>query len=877
MAIADWIRRAATLFRRSRLQRDLDDEMRLHLELRQERLQAGGLSQAEARDAARRRFGNVARLREESVDAWGWRWLEQLAQDSRFGVRMLLRNPGMGAAAIVTLALATGATTSIFSIVNGVVLRPLPFPAPDELVQVYGRNWREDRGGVPDPITGPVASPELTAYAAQSTAFRGFAGYAVTTRLLAGPSGMERLTAVQAETTLFELLGVDAIAGRTFRTDDPPEVAVISARLWERRFGRSPSAPGRVVTLDDRPVTIVGVMPDAFQFPYRAASLLPGALAESRTDVWVPLPPLRTAGAEPVRRGRVSVIGRLAPGVSIDEAAAELAVIAARVEEQYRGTAVRVGVRARPLAEVVIGPVRRSLWMLFAAVGLVLAAACANVANLLLSRMAVRAHEVVTRAALGAGRLRLIRQFLAESLVLALLGGALGAAIARWGTDALVALASAKIPRAHEVALDWQAFGFLLLACVATAVLFGLAPALYAAAIDANRVTREAGRSTMGTGYRRVRDGLVVLEVALAFVLAVGAALVMGELARLRNVQTGMVTENVITLHVTPRAPAQDYYAIEARVSQVPGVRAAGFTQLVPLQNWGWSGDFEIRGRPRPDRPVAGLRYVTPGYFRALGVPILRGRGLTGGDTADAPRVILINDALARQYLPGEDPVGRELDRGVIIGVVGDVRHVGLDRPAEPEIYYPAAQNVALATDIGMSLIVRTSGRPEALVDALRSAIREVNPNLAVFNVKTMEQVMADSLWELNLYRWLIGLFALLTLVLAAIGLYGVIAYNAASRTREFAVRLALGSDPGALARLVLGRGVGLTTAGLGAGILAVLALTSRLQLLPIEAAPGIPTYAAISLVLVAIALAACLTPAIRVARVNPAAALRHE
>jgi predicted permease len=577
----------------------------------------------------------------------------------------------------------------------------------------------------------------------------------------------------------------------------------------------------------------------------------------------------------------VPVIARLKPGIDVEAAFAELRLIAARVEEEhFRGTQTRVGVRVVPLADVVLGSVRRSLWLLFAAVGLVMAAACANVANLLLARMTVRTREVVTRAALGATSRRLARQFLAESLLVSLAGGAIGVIIARWGTDVLVTVASARIPRAHEIALDWRAFVFLLVLCLATAVLFGLAPALAASRVNVHEITKEGGgHATMAGAFGRLRDVLVSLEVALAFVLALGATIVGREILRLRHVDTGMVTENVLTLHLTPRASEQDYYAIEARVAELPGVTAAGFTQLVPLQNSGWEADFSMRGRPADpsQRLVAGLRYVTPGYFRALGIPVQHGRGFTDGDTASSPRVILVNEALARRYFRGEDLVGRELDRGLVVGVVGSVRQVGLDRPSEPELYYPVAQNVTMYSDIGMSLIVRTTERPEDHTEAVRAVVRNVNPNLAIFKVKTMAQVIVDSLWELNLYVWLIGLFAALAIVLTAIGLYGVISYNVTSRMREFAVRLALGSDPLGLSRLVVGRGARLAGAGLAGGIVAALSLALLTPNIPVFRSAGPATYAAVSALLLIVTLVACLVPALRVARVNPATALRHD
>ena len=604
---------------------------------------------------------------------------------------------------------------------------------------------------------------------------------------------------------------------------------------------------------------------------------MPGALPETRTDIWIPNEPMRTATG--LRRGAIGVTARLKPGVSVDTANAELNLIAVRVQTEQPDQRRLIAARVVPLADEVTKPVRRSLWMLFAGVGLVLAAACANVANMLLARMTLRTREVATRAALGASRMRLIRQFLSESLLLSFAGGLLGLLVARWGTGLLVSLAAAKIPRAHEISLDWRAFVFLSIAAVLVAILFGLAPAMTAARVDLQTVTKDAGgAATLGPGYARLRDGLVVVEVALAFILAVGAALLMREVIRLHKAEKGIVTDNVMTFHLTPRADAADYYAIEQRVSQLPGVLGAGFTQLVPLQNWGWEAEVSIAGRPQPGRSTAGLRYVTPGFFRTLGIPVVRGRSFDARDTAPAPKVVVVNQAFVRRYLRDEDPLGREVrNRGTIVGVVGDVRQVGLDRPAEPELFYPAAQNVTMASDIGMSLVVRGSRSLESLVDSIRGAVHGVNPRLAIFNIKSMDQVVVDSLWELNLYRWLIGLFAGLAVLLGAIGLYGVISYNVTSRMREFALRLALGSDPGALARRVLARGAILTGIGIGIGLGAAVALVPMLRTMSAGLQGSPVTYAAVATLLLCITSAACILPALRVASVNPSTALRHD
>jgi putative ABC transport system permease protein len=801
-------------------------------------------------------------------------WLEQAVQDLRYALRTLRRNPGFAAAAILTLSLATGATTAIFSVLDAVVLKPLPFPEPDQLVQVYGRTWSQDRGE-PDPVNGPLGYGDIDAYRAQATTFQSFAGYSVAVRHLDTGSTPERLNVIVADLEFFKVLQAEPLVGRTFQSSDPSSVAVISARLWNDRFGGSAGVLNQPLRLDDRVYTVIGVMPDRFQFPYRAASLLAAALPESRTDVWIPLDQ---------RRGRVSVVARLKPDVARERGETELRILAARLEQQQQpqggNPRRRVGVRVEGLGDVVIGPVRRSLWMLFAAVALVLAAACANIANLLLARMSVRAREIVTRAALGAGRARLARQFLMESLCLGLAGAIGGMAIARWGMSLLAKIGYARIPRAHEIGLDWQAFAFLLATGIATAVIFGLAPAFMAARLDGQSIMKgSSGHATMSRRFTSLRDALVIFEVALAFLLASGVSVVIRELVRLRAVDTGMATERVAVLHLTPRATAADYQAIEDRVSQVPGVRAAGLIQMVPLQNWGWEADFEIRGRaPEPGvRRVTELRYVTPGYFRAMGIPIVKGRSFNAGDTATAPRVVIVNETLAKRYFPGEDVVGKELDRGFVVGVAADVRNVRLDRPVIPELYYAVAQNIAMTSDLGMSLVAQSDGDPAAIVPAVRNAVREVRPMLAVFNARTMAQVVDDSLADLNMYRWLIGLFAALALLLAAIGLYGVIAYMTAARTREFAIRLALGSKAASLARLVIGRGMALTALGLAAGGVSTLALSRVFTSLPIGGAPDAPSYLAIAAILLAIALFASAHPALRAAAVDPATALRQE
>jgi putative ABC transport system permease protein len=787
-----------------------------------------------------------------------------MLQDIRFGLRTFVRNPGVALIAVLSLALATGATAAIFSIVKSVLLRPLPFGDPGRLVQIAETSMVRD---------------DLESLRRQSHTFESFAEYAPGVRHLQMPSSVERVTAVVSDRDLFEVLGARPLAGRTFRRDDQ-HVAVISEPLWRARFAGDPNVIGREITLDDASFTVVGVMPEAFQFPYGAASILRSALTEARVDVWI-------AEYRPLRNRLSRLIARLKPDATVDAAASELAAIEAARRSLNGGAQRMERAQVVPYADAVLGPARRGLWLLFGAVALVLIAACANVANLLLALTSGRINEIATRAALGASRVRIARQFMTESLLLALVAGVAAAAVARWTSHVLVAFGTERIPRVHEVGFDWAVFAFLFVVCSAAAVFFGVAPALAAARVDAGTAVKDGGRSTASRGYARVRDGLVVGEVALAFVLASGAALVFGEMERLRESDKGMVTDNVVTFHVgqpIAKGIESQYYEIARRVAEIPGVRAAGFTQVLPLQNWGWessSTDFVVRGTPprtEPPFPIE-LRYVTPGYFEALGIPIRRGRSIRDGDGADAPRVILINETLARTYFGSGDPVGAEMNRGRIVGVVGDVRQVDLDRPTAPEIYFPIAQNWSQLAELGMTLVVRSTRASDALIDIVRSRVNDVNPRLAIFNIRTMEEVVADSLWDLDLYRWLMGWFAMLTLVLSVVGLYGVMSHSVTTRRREWAVRLALGSAPAEVARIVLVRGAVLGAIGIAIGA-AVLALALRSFDSELPFAAGSARAAVVTAVAVSmfvIALGASWLPALRVGRIAPTAALRAE
>jgi predicted permease len=776
-------------------------------------------------------------------------------QDLRFALRGLTAAPGFALTVIATLALGIGANTAIFSVVSGVLLRPLPFADPDRLVQIRETQPPSgDQGG----FDGPVVYKDFYQWRTAAGMLEGLLTYRTSSASLQSEGEAEQVATVAAEHGLFDLLGVAPLLGRTFREGDPPNVAVISHRLWREHFGGDPSVVGRTVALDGQQLMLIGVMPEGFQFPY--PSLSANLEQSSSSDLWLPWRPSAELPSDSGRRLE-AVVARLKPGVALEAARQELAAMDAPASE---GRIVHVA----SLQDAIGAPARHSLLVLLGAVGLVLLVACVNVANLLLARTASRAREIATRSALGAGRGRLVRQFLTESLLLAFCGGVAGLAVGIWGRRLLVKFAATQIPRAGEIVLDWRVFAFLLAVCLATGIGFGLAPAFAAARNRAAALKTKALRATL-------RDALVVVEIALAFVLLVGAGLLLRTFLNLQNTDAGLNADNVLTLHVVV-ADAQQSAAIEERVAQVPGVRAAGMISLLPLQNSGWGGFLNIPGRP--ELLATELRYVTPGYFRAMGVPLRQGREFSPQDDADAEPVILINEALAREYFPGEDPVGRSTDRGAIIGIVGDVRQQTLRTPAVPEVYYNAAQNFAQLRSHGSTLVVRGSGSVADLAGAIRAAVREASPGQALFRVATMEQVVSESLANPRLYMWLLAVFAVIGALMAVAGIYGVVAYLVALRTREFGIRMALGADAAQVSRLVLRRGAQLTLVGLALGLGGAAMLTSVLQslLYGVEATDP-ATFASMAALLAAAALTACLSPARRAAQSDPAIALRSE
>jgi putative ABC transport system permease protein len=780
-------------------------------------------------------------------------------RDIRYAIRALLRTPAVTFIALLIMALGIGATTAIFSVANNVLFRPLPFADPERLVEF-----------------GTVGILEFQAYREQSRSFESLVSWGTVNKNLDDLGGPERISAVAAERGLFDLLGVRPLAGRTFAHDDPAAVAVVSEGFWRHRFGGRPPLDDWKIVLDRQPYTVIGVMPASFQFPYRA----------TMTEVWIPTDLPRTDNW--FQRIDVAV-GRVKAGVTVDAAAAELRAIGQRIEPLRQSNPDRT-VPMTPLTEAVVGRSRTGVLTLLGAVAMVLLIACANVANLLLVRAEGRKREVAVRTALGAGRGRLFMQFLTESIVLGLAASVAAVFIALAVTRVLGTLAASQIPRAFEIGLDWTAFLFLLASAVGTGVAFGIVPALQATRSDVTGVLNAAsGRSSRGRGSVAMINGLVVAEIALALILLTGAGLLLRALLFLEGAPTGIVAERVLTLRMETRgllpqqaspagtdsrlsAQGRYFRAIEDRVSQIPGVRAAGFVTRLHIQSPGFTAEFTVAGQSLPANshgaPVR-IREASPGYFRALGIPLRAGRMFTQGEPG-----IVVNETLVRRHLPaGADPIGRVLSRGTIIGVVGDVRQ-RLRLPPEPEIYSPLARTgYALAT-----LVVSASMPPDRLVGPLRAAIREINPNQTVFDVRTMDQVITASHADLDLYLWLIGGFAGLAFALSVAGIYGVLSYAVAARRKEFGIRLALGADAGRVLRLVLAQGGLLIGAGVMIGIAGALALTRFLQALLYEVTTTDPlTFTAATLALVGVAMAACLNPARRAMSVDPMTVLHHE
>ncbi|HUF47245.1 MAG TPA: ABC transporter permease [Vicinamibacterales bacterium] len=797
--------------------------------------------------------------------------LSHTLRDGRHAVRQLMRMPGFTLVAVLTLGLGVGATTAIFSVVNGVLLQPLPFPEPHALVHVHEV--------VPQYGRFSVAPATFLDWREQGTSFEHIAAFGGTSGTHVGDDGPERLTGAAVSWDLFELLGVRPALGSGFTADqDVPganTVIVLSHRLWQRRFGGDASIVGRAVTLDGVALTVVGIAPESFVFP------------ATTTEFWRPIA-INPANA--TRGGHfLGVIARLKDGVTVEQAGSEVKTISERLAIEYPDSSANESAEIVPLHDQIVGPVRPALLTLLAAVTVVVLIACANVANLLLVRATVREKEVAIRAALGAGRRRLVVQMLVESAVLALAGGALGVGLAYLAIAPIQSLSAGSIPRVTGVAIDGAVLAFALGAAVLTGLLFGLVPAWRASSTGFGAVLKEGGRSSSGGG-RWLQNGLIVVEVALSVVLIVGALLLLKSFGRITGVDPGFRSENVLAFQVS--LPARSYAAdpqriaffedLQTRLQVIPGVRAAGMVQSLPMRG---SYVLSVVIDKRPPLPPgegisANYRAVDPGYFDALSIPLRRGRTFTARDTETAPMVAVVDEAFVRRHFPDEDPIGRGIDIGngtdgfyEIVGIVGDVRHAGLALEATPTMYVPYRSDVFST----MWVVARAEGDPVSLAGPIRQVIRDLDPSLPAYSMTPLATVLSDSVARRRFSMLLLALFAGVALFLAGVGLYGVVSYTVNQRVREIGLRMAMGATPRDVLRLIVGGGLKLVVAGVAVGLVAAVSLTRFVEAMLFDVAPTDPwSYAGTAFLLIAIAAIACLVPARRAMRVDPIVAL-HE
>jgi putative ABC transport system permease protein len=879
-----------------RRDQEIDEEIRAHLEMAvRDRMERGETAE-QARKAVLREFGNVGLVKEVTRDMWGWGWLEQVGQDLRFGARMLIKRPGFALVAVLTLALGVGANTAIFSVVNAVLLRPLPYAEPERLVFIYD-SW--PGGRIPK---SPLMEAEFLRLRDEARSLEQVSLYTTATLTLTGAGEPERVACGTASGDLFAALGVPVALGRTFMREEEPRgqghVVILSHSFWERKFAGGPGVIGQALTLDGRSYTIIGVLPQGFKSP-------PELQADTAIELWLP-PGYNLAG--PCCSHGLNVVARLRGGQTLEQAQAEADTIMAGVKQDYPDGFPKDGAKRaliRPLQQEIVGDLRRPLWVLLAAVLFVLLIACANVANLLLARSEARQKEIALRAALGAGRGRIIRQLLAESLLLAITGGSMGLLLASLGLRLLPALGSENIPRLQEVTLDARVLGFTLLTSLLTSVVFGLVPAYQAVKFDLQTALKEGGRAAASArGRSRLRATLVVAEVALSLVLLVGAGLLIKSFWRLRQVDTGFSAEQVLTLRLFPPASAYPddqhvaafYEELLQRVRSLPGVTDAAVVDALPLGDRSGGTVLEVEGRTVELSALnsAGWRVVSPDYFRTLGVRLLRGRFLEDADQGQARLVAVINETLARAHWPDEEPLGRRirlLNRPpgqattaflTVVGVVADVKSDGLTEAARQEVYVPLRQREAAIDGMGlerqMSLAVRSSGEPLELAKVIRQEVAAIDPNVPVASVRTMEQILATVTVQPRFNMILLGIFAAVALVMASVGIYGVLSYSVTQRTHEIGIRLALGARQGNVLKMVVSQGMVLALTGMGIGVASAFALTRLMSgLLYGVSATDPVTFVAIALLLAGVALLACYLPARRASRVDPMIALRYE
>jgi putative ABC transport system permease protein len=814
--------------------------------------------------------------------------MDQLLQDIRYGIRMLVKSPSVSIVATIALALGIGANTAIFSVVNAVLLRPLPFAESESLMAVFESDLTRGQ------LRGSYSFPNYFDLRDQNQTFEHLACYHSSDFIMTGGNEPARVQGSVVSSNLFALLRVTPMLGRTFVADeDKPSangrVVVLSQDFFQRHFNSDPALLNKTITLDATKYTVIGVMPRSFQFP----------IQNDPVELWTTIA-VDGTGDTPMNSQRgahfLQLVGRLKKGVTPEEAQADANTIASRLEQQYPDTNTHKGIAIESALHALVGDVRPALLILLGAVACVLLIACANVANLLLARATGRHKEMAIRSALGANRFRVIRQLLTESILLSIVGGGIGLLLAVWWSDLLVALGKDDIPRAVQVGLDWRVLLFTAGVSLLTGLVFGLVPALQGSRTELTESLKEGGRSGSSGARRNVmRSALVVIELAVAVVLLIGAGLLIQSLWRLQRVEPGLNPHNVLTFNVSlsdvkysSEQQSQYFAQLRTRLAALPGVESASGGLPLPLSGDRFSISFEIDGRPvaKKDQPSADVFVTDVGYFRTMGIPIVKGRDFSDSDQHKTAPVVIVTQQFAREFFPGEDPIGKRIKPGIatfdnekstmreIIGVVGDIRSRGLSTPIKPAYYVPETQ----VPFNQLAMVVRTTGDPHALITASNKVVSELDKDIPVFGTKTMEEYLSSSVAAPRFNTTLLSIFACVALVLTIVGLYGVMSYSVAQRTNEIGIRLALGAQTRDVIALIVKQGLTLVAIGLAIGLPAAFALMRLISGLVFGVTTRDPlTFMGAALVLGGVGLLACYIPALRATRVDPIEALRCE
>jgi putative ABC transport system permease protein len=878
--------RLQALLQREKVEHDIDEELRCHLEILIEENRKKGMTPEEARLEAMKSFGNIGRIKDQARDVRGGGMIEVLLQDIRYGFRIMVKSPGFTIIALLALALGIGANTAIFSVVNGILIRPLPYHDPEKIITI----WEPSRDG----HTLGLTDLEFFDIRQHNQVFEEVAAYATGATNLTGVGEPERIFGTWVSSGFFPVLGVQPMLGRTFTAEEdtpqPAPVVVVSYGLWQRRFGSNPNIIGQKISLNGISRTIIGVMPRIFQFDYK------------EVEIWLPLG-LDRANVDPGNRS-YNAIARLKNGITLDQARSQINNLTAHLAAEYKKRYTKVlnstdRVNLIPLRELIVGNVRGALLILFAAIGFVLLIACANVANLLLARSETRQKEIAIRMALGVSRLRVIKQLLTESMMLSLMGGALGLLLAFWGVRVMVALAPASLPRTSEIGLDGMVLVFTFGVSLLSGVLFGLVPGLQFSNPNLVLAIKE-GRTEIGIREKsRTRQVLVISEIALAMVLVAAAGLMIKSFSRLLNVDPGFNPQNVLTARIAlPQSKYEQGQQIDAfynklleRIQTLPEVDAVGTITVLPLSGFNSNASFEIEGRQRASDDViqnADYRMVSIDYFRAMGIRLLKGRHFSSSDHENAPAVIIINEAMAEDFWFGENPIGKRINLGVpgspwltIIGVVKNVKHKALDAISKPEMYFLQSQN-AYASVLGVypsvTLAARSQSDPLLLSGAIKSIVQGLDKDVPVSKIETMEEVVADSVAQPRFLMLLLAIFGAVAMMLAAIGVYGMISYSVSRRSHEIGIRMALGAQARSILKLVVSQGMVLALIGMALGLALALALTRIITSLLFEvSATDAQTFIGISILLLMVTLMAILIPARRALSVDPIVTLKYE